>query len=76
MKLKHLFAWFVAFFALTNVFTSCSSDDDDDTLTTVVPDEMIGTWKFSELTLALEKDGKGSITTYTYSDDDEGGGYC
>ncbi len=80
MKLKHLFAWFVAIFALTTVFTSCSSnDDEDDTVTTSVPDEMIGTWKFSGetleeftgVTLELGKNGKGSITTYIYYDEDE-----
>lgn len=79
MKLKTLFAWFLALLVVGLTQTACSSDNSDPVSAPSLPTDMVGTWDFDDFTLTLDAKGNGIIEyngetddpydvfTYTYS---------
>lgn len=62
MKLRHLFTWFAAIFALALAITACSgSDDAPDTVENHVPGELAGTWDFADFTLTIDQQERGFV---------------
>ena len=72
MKLKHFLTGVAALLTFSVSFTACGSDDDSDSPVTptdeiveYVADEWVGTWKYSDFTLILTKNGMGQVKKTT-----------
>lgn len=68
MKLKHFLTGVAALLTFSVSFTACGSDDDSDPTVTptdeiveYVDDAWVGTWKYSDFSLILTKNGMGQV---------------